>query len=218
MNAPINQLGKNLCTFIFIAIFICCLACRNAQTEISSQPKIAVSPTAESQKVSENRKWIPGSYESIEIGKSTRKDVIEKFGNPIWEGEEELEGENKDIQKQLADHNGKRFMLEYRNIEVFDGRITFLYGERDKIIRAISLYPKDSFSKEVMIKKYGDDFIELNSNEKICSAINSSRKASLAKKDEMPATLIYPQLGVLISLIEASQTVDRIDYLLTCNE
>ena len=218
MKISLIKSGKHLYISAFVAIFICCLGCRTDQTQVNNQTKVTALPTVELQKNGESRKWSPGSYEGIEIGKSTRQNVIEKFGKPVWEGEEEIEGEEADVQNQLEAHGGKRLMLEYRNVEKFDGGITVLYGERNQIVRAVSLYPKEPFPKEIIVKKYGEDFIALNSNEEICAAVASSREKAPMMKDELPSTLIYPQTGMLISLIKTNQKVDRVDYLLTCKE
>ncbi len=218
MKISVEAFGRNVCIVAFTIIFVCFLGCRSAQTQITVAPKVETSQTAKPQKTGEIGEWIPGNYEEIEIGKSTRKDVIEKFGKPVWEGEEQIEAEEEDVQKEIKSHGGKRLMLEHRDIEIFDGGITVLYGERDKIVRAISLNPKEPLSKEVIIKKYGNSFIELGSNDNACSAIDSTREKDSAKKNEMPSKLVYPQLGMFISLSGNSQKVDRIDYLLTCQE
>lgn len=95
---------------VLLVIGICCFGCRNAQTKDNSFP------TPEAKRSNDARRWIPGDYAGIEIGKSTRSDVIKKFGKPFWESEETLEGEEADVQKALAANSGKRVLLEYRNI------------------------------------------------------------------------------------------------------
>lgn len=218
MKFPIKKIGQNLCIAALITLFVFCFSCRSAKTQINSQTKTNSASATESQKSGESRKWIPGSYEGIEVGKSIRDDVIKKFGKTVWEGEEVIEGEKEDLQKEYKKYGGKRFMLEYRDAEKFDGAVTILYGEKDKIVRAISIYPKEPMLKDSVIKKYGEDFVELNSNERNCLAIIPSREKRLKTKNEIPSTLVYPQLGISISLNGDSQEVNRIDYLLTCDE
>jgi hypothetical protein len=145
MNISISRFGKKICFGVVVFIVSAfCFGYRNAQTKSCSFV------TPELRKSSDTRKWIPGSYEGIEIGKSTRKDAIEKFGKPVWEGEEEIDAEEEYLQKELERHGGKRFMLEYRDVKGFDGGITILYGERDKIVRAISIYQKVPLAKDIV--------------------------------------------------------------------
>lgn len=161
---------------LILAVF--CFGCRNAQTKNNNFP------TPKAEKSKDEKKWIPSGYSGIEIGMSTRDDVIKKFGNPVWEGEEELEGEEEDVQKALAERSGKRILLEYKNVGDMQGKTSVLIGKKDKIVQAIVLYPTMPFAKEALTSKYGNDFVELNSNEPTCSAVESPVQKVSTKKNE----------------------------------
>jgi hypothetical protein len=135
MNAPVSRFSKNICTVaVIFAVSVFYFGCRNVQTQNNNFPTLKL------QKSSGDRKWIPTGYAGIEIGKSTRNDVINKFGKPVWEGEEELEGEEEDVQEAIASHSGKRILLEYKDVGELEGRTSIFIGEQNKIVQAIALY------------------------------------------------------------------------------
>lgn len=81
-----------------------------------------------------------------------------------------MEGEEADVQAELNNHGGKRIMLHYKNIGEAQSVIDFYIGERDKIVQSIVIYPKQAFSKESFTAQYGNDFVGLNSDERICQS------------------------------------------------
>ncbi len=195
---------------LIISIFI--VDCRNAQIRVDSFPTPAL------QKSIEARKWISTGYSDIELGKSTRDDVVKKFGKPLAEGEEELEGEEEDVQKEIKIHSGKLIMLYYENVGEPKSTLNIYIGEHDNIVRAIVLYPNEDISKESITSKYGEDFIELGLSEPICLATETMREKHLKKKDEILSKIVYPQIGMYVSLYEKGQEVNHIGFLLTCQE
>lgn len=218
MKLSIKQIGKSLGIFVFITIFVGCLACRTAQTQVSAPTEITASPTSEPLMVGEARKWIPGSYLGIEIGKSTRKDVIKKFGKPVWEGEEELEGEEEDIQKTIERNSGKRILLEFKNVGKMEGRTSILIGEKDKVVQAVGLYPTIPFTREAIILRYGDDFVEMYSNETFCSILEKSRpKITTGNATESLDSLVFPEIGMYASLA-GTEEIDQMWFLPKCSD
>lgn len=204
--------------FVIVTIFfLFCSGCQNAETKINAFSTPTATPTPESRKSNENAiKWIPTGYAGIEIGKSTGEDVIKKFGTPIWEGEEELEGEEEDVQKEIKNNGGKRTLMEFKDVGGLDGQISVYIGENDKIVQEIVHYPKQSFSKDWLLEKYGKDFIELYGSETTCSALETKQKTDKAEANKIPELLVFPRSGMYASL-DKKGNIDRIGFSLTCD-
>lgn len=195
---------------MLLIIFVFCFACQNAQTKNYNLP------TTEGKIQNAAKKWIPGNYAGIEIGKSKKDDLDTKFGKPIWEGDEPLEGEEEDIQQALARNSGKRILLEYKNVGEMTGKTTVLIGEKNKIVQAIVLYPEISLTKEEFISKYSDDYVEKFSNESICAAIEKSpTEISTRKNTDSLEMLVFPEKGMYASLDENGK-IDLIGFSLKC--
>lgn len=217
MNAVNSNFSIKLCFVIALMFLMFCSGCKNAETKVNAFPIPTASPTPESSKSNNDKiKWIPGSYAGIEIGKSNREDVVKKFGKPIWEGEEELEGEEEDVQKEIEKHGGKRTLLEFKDVGGLDGQISVYIGEQDKIVQEIVHYPKQAFSKEQLLEKYGNVYIELYGSETICSALESKQKTSKAGTNETPELLVFPGTGMYASP-DKQGNIDRIGFSLVCD-
>lgn len=202
-----------------LSIFVFSTACHNAQT------KTYTSPTPETKKQADKRQWIPGVYSGIEIGKTTKEDLIGKFGKPFYEGAEALEGEDADVEKALARHSGKRILLEFKDVGGMNGKTSVFVGEKDKIVQAIALYPAKPFTREEIIERYGDAFIEKLSNESICSAVekspprdyNDNRKVSTESNANPPEMLVFPEKGMYASF-DAEGKFDLLGFSLKCGD
>lgn len=183
-------------------------------------------PVTEQAKTNAARKWMPSSFSGIEIGKSTRDDLIKKFGKPVWEGDEELEGEEEEVQKALERHSGKRMLLEFKDAGGIIGKTSVMIGEKDKIVQAIDVYPATPFTKEEIISKYGGEFVEKYANDSICSAIEKPvHKDSIGSGGDSRVStqnnlnplemLVFPKIG-MYAAVSADGKIDRIGFSLVC--
>ena len=221
MNAVNSNFNVKLCFAIVAMFLVFNSGCENAKTQVNtfSTPTVTptASPTPESIKSNDvGIKWIPGSYAGIEIGKSNRETVIEKFGKPIWEGEEELEGEEADVQNEIEKHGGKRTLMEYKDVGGLEGQISVYIGEKDKIVQEIVHYPKQPFLKEWLVEKYGKVYVELFGSETVCSALESNQKVTKAGRKEIPELLVFPGAGMYASPNKQGN-IDKIGFSLTCD-
>lgn len=218
----IPKLCKKIWFIIVVVIFLCGFGCRNSEIKINAlstsegqSSNTVASPTPEKQLP--EIKWIPSGYFGIKIGKSTRDNVVKKFGTPSWEGEEQIEAEPEDIQEHIEKHGGRRIMLEYKNVGGFEGRVTVFYSEKSKIVNEILLYPEQPISKEWLTSKYGKNFIELYNDERICSALEHKLRFEKKRIRESPQFLVFPEIGMYAS-VDGGESADLIGFSLICND
>lgn len=212
MNNLLSKLIKNTFVISLVLMFsIFCFGCRDTQTINDGFPTVDLT------KQNNVGKWIPGNYKGIEIGKSTRSDLIEKFGKPVWEGEEELEGEEEDVQKEIERNSGKRLLLEFKDVGGMEGKTSILIGEKDKIVQAVVLYPTMPLKKETLISEYGDDFVEKYTNETICAAVETSRQQDSRRNNDDLEMWVFPKIGMYASFNEAGD-IYFLGFSLKCRD
>ena len=180
---------------MIIALLMSFIACQTAKTQIETQSESAKEvsyPTP----LAKNRKWIPGSYEGLELGKSTKSDAVKKFGKIHWEGDEPLEGTDEENKKVLKAYGGKLQIVEFDNPTGFKGRITVVVRKKDGIIQTIMIYPEKFYSKESVGKKYGNNYIELSEKALTpCSAIKGEHLIT-DRKEQVSNLWVYPEKGM----------------------
>ncbi len=91
---------------------------------------------------SAKRKWVPGVYRGLVVGKSTQADALKVLGKPQWTGEES---------ESLTP------MMEFTVSEPVPGRLAVLFDHG--IIGEIRLKPKDFYTESSIVKVLGPDYI-----------------------------------------------------------
>ena len=189
----------------FISVIVFCLAlvilvsqsgCQVAQKRENALPlptaTIVPSPSFEALKPKENRQWIPGNYLGITLGKSTREDVIRKFGKP------EAEGDEASLEEE-AQFDEMGFTMSYKNIVGGLGRETdIVYRKKDQTVTEILVFPDKRLTEKEIIAKYGDNYLRVNSGDSMCAVIDGNNpKQPLPKEAE--GNMVYPELGMYVA-------------------
>ena len=154
-------------------------------------------------------RWNPLGYQGLIPGKSTKADVKRKFGKPLWAGPFEEEGS-----KYKPDANKSEELYEYQDVAGFKGRITIVFDARYGRTRKIWLYPQHLSLQQVM-EKYGNSYVERASKLGPCPGKKEVAKFKPPQKKEFPRFLVYPHLGMYLSVGEDS-LVKEIGYLSFC--
>jgi hypothetical protein len=84
------------------------------------------------------RKWSPGVYRGLVMGKSSRADALKVLGTPMWKGKEEESGTP---------------MMVFNVSEPLAGRLSVLLDH--DIVGEIRLAPKETYTKSDIIKVLG---------------------------------------------------------------
>lgn len=151
-------------------------------------------------------KWHIPTYQGITLGKSKKADVERIFGKPIWLGPPE--------EKLIPDKSENELWYEYENVGGVKGRTTVILGARSQIAKAILLY-YEHITREQVINQYGSGYIKRERTLGPCPSYNEIRKHKPSQKKMYPFFLIYPRLGIYVTVQEDS-TVSEIGYLMRC--
>lgn len=185
---------------VLIVVTYWCAAAKTTST--ATQHTAGASPSA----CSINRKWHIPTYQGLTLGKSMKIDVERRFGKPIWSGAPE--------EKLTDDPSEDELLYEYENVGGVKGRTTVVLGERTGVVKAIDIYPQQLSMKKV-IEQYGKEYIERESSLGPCPSEDEIRNFRPLREREYPIFLVYPQLGMYIS-VQKDGTVLEIGYLVSC--
>jgi hypothetical protein len=120
----------------------------------------------------------------------------------MWEDELEREGTPEYNKKVLEAYGGEQNIAEFKNAGGFKGRVAVFFGRRNKIVQAIELRPEGGFSKQSILEKYGDIYIEMYSGESVCKALSPNYQAEKGGENVKPQQLVYPDIGMSAVLTE----------------
>ena len=152
------------------------------------------------QNTSKKLNWITPEYAGLKLGKATQNDVFKVFGEPKSQFHPFNEYESTD----------DLWTYYYENINGFDGRISFTFDIRSKILKEVWLRPNDERlpTIEQAIDFYGKDYYLREVEKSLCSSKELT-------KIEYPFTIVYPQKGIFLWVREGNQ-VEDIFYMATC--
>ena len=114
-------------------------ACRGPRVNAGGQDA-AVGKTS-SRPAKAKRKWSPGVYRGLVMGKNSRADALKVLGTPVWTGKEEASGMP---------------MMNFNVSEPVAGRLSVLLDH--DIVTEIRLAPKESYTKSDIIKLLGPGY------------------------------------------------------------
>ncbi len=103
-----------------------------------------------------------------------------------------------------------RYLFNILGLKVLGGSLDITIGKESKILKAIVIYPEETFTKKAIISKFGSEFIEIESWQSMCSGANSSEKPK-----KYPIMIVYPSKGVYV-MIGRGNKVNHIGYLVKC--
>lgn len=153
----------------------------------------------------DNVKWTPIEYGGLLAGKSTYEDVKKLFGKPRWEGWNDEKAFESDTELEK--------LLQYSGDAKGKESIEVVTGEETKIVKAFSVRPYPSITKQEAITKFGPDYFEIGSGEPMC--ITGNKKGPSEKKLEFPMMLVYPSKGLYV-LIDEDNKVNHFGFTYKC--
>lgn len=177
----------------------------------SASPRNTNTTGQKTPNTSDLRQWIAPPYLGLKLGQSTEDDVRRLFGKPIDESP------NRDEDKVFNKDAENEIVLDYENPNGANGSVVVILGKKTKIVKAISIYPKDKITMQEAISKFGSGFFQVESWSSIC--IGKEQKPGILDESmSVPFALVYPNLGLAVDIRKNSNefTVGRIDYMMKC--
>lgn len=136
----------------------------------------------------------PAVVSGIKLGKSKRRDVLKRFGNPEWQG---------------IGEDGSRWM-KYTDIGIVKGMAQFVVDPKTDIVGLFVLSPTDTLIED-LLKILGPKYIKTRWTLTTCG---EPTEMGFAYRDPQgEAELIeYRELGISIRVSVDGKRVDEIDY------
>ena len=152
--------------------------------------------------------WQVATYNGLILGQSTASEVEQVFGKPLWVGPPE--------EKLIDDETEEELLYEYTDVGGIKGQTTIVLGARTKIIKAIDIYPKQPVTLRHIVTKYGNEYVQRESKLGPCPTQDEVRNFKPGANREYPLFLVYPHLGMYVSLSE-TEKISHIGYLANCS-
>lgn len=148
----------------------------------------------------EAKKWRAAIYQGLQIGKSSRKDLLHKLGQPKSISPE-ADSDPNDSDRPIA--------YEYSVKSRIKGDLTVIIGEKSLKILRITLYPKH-LSKQQGVKIFGNDY--LISRYDFCEGVEDTTAPVYLSQEGKMLCLEYPKQGVSLS-VDDDDNITEINYL-----
>ncbi len=157
---------------------------------------------------SEVQSWSPGRVYGIEIGRSTKADVVTKLGTPSYEGPRFDEEADPEAETSI--------WLEYSGVDPErTNRVAFVADPRTYRIVEAEVTPRAMSLREAEAL-FGSDYITRTMATGPCPPFaNDSSHRDVGSSMTGPRFLVYPQLGLYL-IVEPTNSVRRIVYLSRC--
>jgi hypothetical protein len=194
---------------VVVAVTICWmtnLACGRAILMNVSEPAQHRNASNKRAHTVKKRGWHIPTYYGLILGRSNKTDVRRTFGIPVWVGPPESAPLEKSRRGEL--------LYEYEDVGAIKGRTSILLDKRTGLLKGISIYPQHLTLEEVR-KQYGINYIERDNALGPCPLERELHNYIPPQAREYPFFLIYPQLGLFVS-IQRDSTVLEIGYVSHC--
>jgi hypothetical protein len=152
---------------------------------------------------SQTGSWERAEFRGLRLGESTYDDVKRLWGNPRWEGENT---------EKLFDE--AEILLQYSALGDGVGATDVIVGEKTRVIKALSYVPSASLHRDDIRKKYGNEYLAIESGESMCTASKRQHRKS-AGDSAGPVILLYPKKGMYV-LLDGQGVVMHLGFSYKC--
>ena len=172
-------------------------------TQTATQPVVQSQPTP-APSVSDNRRWRSATYRGLEVGKSTRQDMLRVLGKPKL---------SNILQPRITTNPNIIVAYQYGGPPGYGGNLMVGVEKTSNVIAWIETNPEPS-SEEDVIRQFGSDYVMTSYDGDHCFVDGQPHYylyETSANTETFLTRMEYRQLGVAVQF--RLKEVYRIDYI-----